>query len=94
VVSAGSSDTVSISIGTHRRKVIENFTEPCARLIDWSSNRELTCALKEGPLSRMNTIAILVIALVPTVGAAALYRVDSGEGGCTSRADTARMASD
>ncbi|QIO35536.1 hypothetical protein [Bradyrhizobium sp. 1(2017)] len=45
-------------------------------------------------MSRMNTIAILVIALVPTVGAAALYRVDSGQGGRASQADTARKASD
>lgn len=42
----------------------------------------------------MNAVAILVIALVLAVGSAALYRLDTGEGGRTSRADSARMASD
>lgn len=50
--------------------------------------------LKEAPLSRMNAIAILVIALVLAVGSAALYRLDTGEGGRTTRADSARTASD
>ncbi|MBH5367624.1 hypothetical protein [Bradyrhizobium glycinis] len=45
-------------------------------------------------MSRMNAIAILVIALVLAVGSAALYRLDTGDGGRTSRVDSARTASD
>jgi hypothetical protein len=55
-----------------------------------SSIREL----KEVSLNRKNAIAILVIALILAVGSAALYRLDTGDGGRTSRADSARMASD
>ncbi|WP_257721959.1 hypothetical protein [Bradyrhizobium sp. CCGE-LA001] len=44
-------------------------------------------------MSRMNVIAVLVIALV-LAGAAALYRLDNSDGGRTSRADSARIASD
>ncbi|MFK4509223.1 hypothetical protein LPJ38_16590 [Bradyrhizobium daqingense] len=48
----------------------------------------------EVPLSRMNAIAILVVAIVLAVGSAALYRLDTSDGGRTSRADSARIASD
>ncbi|QQO20795.1 hypothetical protein JJB98_13185 [Bradyrhizobium diazoefficiens] len=45
-------------------------------------------------MSRTNAIAILVIVLVLAGGAAALYRLDTGEGTRTSQADSTRTASD
>jgi len=50
--------------------------------------------LKEAALSRANVIAILVIVLVLAGGAVALHRLDNGQGTRTSRADSARTASD
>ncbi|MCP3391387.1 hypothetical protein NLM27_21610 [Bradyrhizobium sp. CCGB12] len=49
---------------------------------------------EEAPLSRTNAIAIPVIVLVLVSGAAALYRLDTGEGSRSSRADSARTALD
>ncbi|WP_314949304.1 hypothetical protein [Bradyrhizobium cosmicum] len=45
-------------------------------------------------MSRTNAIAIIVIVLVLAGGAAALYRLDDGQGSRTSQADSARTASD
>ncbi|MGY4435388.1 hypothetical protein ACVWWO_007865 [Bradyrhizobium sp. F1.13.1] len=50
--------------------------------------------MKEAALRRTNAIAILIIVLILAGGAAALYRLDTGEGTRTSRADSARTASD
>ncbi|MCK1390940.1 hypothetical protein [Bradyrhizobium sp. 1] len=45
-------------------------------------------------MSRTNILAILVIPLVLAGGAAALYRLDTGQGTRTSRTISAKTASD
>ena len=70
--------------------VMEVSRNPVLRDRLRSSNREL----REASLSRNNAIAMLVIALILDAGSAALYRLDTGDGGRTIRADSARVASD
>lgn len=77
----GVADVMETSRNPARRRSIENEIS-------------IEGGAKEALVSRMNIIAIIVIVLVLTGGAAALYRLDTGDGTRTSQAISARTASD